>query len=101
MKRLMLAALAIALLSPAFGLALPRSNDARLHPNKAASTPSFVQRVERSIVGLKVRANPDAASSIRLGAQRFVSGVIIDERGPVLTVSYGRLYAATLQAATR
>lgn len=101
MKRLMVATLALALLIPAFGLAVPRSHEPRWHPSRAASMPSFVQRVERSIVGLKVRANPDAASSIRLGAQRFVSGVIFDERGYVLTVSYGLLDAVAIDASTR
>jgi S1-C subfamily serine protease len=63
--------------------------------------PSYVQRVEPAIVGVKVKADEDAPSSVRLGAQRFVSGVIFDERGYALTVSYALLDARRVDAVTR
>ena len=63
--------------------------------------PSYVGRVAPSIVGLKVRAAENAPSSVRLGTQRFASGVIFDARGYAVTVSYAVLDAVTIEAQTR
>ena len=101
MKRSVLAALAVAIAVPTLALGVPRPQEPRLHPRAAMAQPSYVQKVAPSIVGLKVHADEDAASSVRLGAERFASGVIFDERGYVLTVSYALLDARTVQATTR
>jgi S1-C subfamily serine protease len=60
-----------------------------------------VERVQPAIVGVKVRAAEDAPSSLRLGVQRFASGIVFDERGYVLTVSYAVLDAVRIEVTTR
>jgi S1-C subfamily serine protease len=92
---------ALALLVPATALGVARPPDPRLHPGQTSALPSYVQRVEPAIVGLHVRAPADAPSSVRLGARRFVSGVVFDERGYALTVSYALVDAARIEATTR
>src|SRR5206468_7935505 len=52
------------------------------------SLPSYVRRVEPAVVGLRVKARPDALSSQRLGARRAGSAVIFDARGYAVTVTY-------------
>lgn len=101
MKSRLVAALLLGLLGPALALALPRTPEIRLHPSRVSPLPSFVGRVEPAIVGLKVKASPEALSSNRLGAQRFGSGVVFDARGYVVTVSYILLDALTIEAQTR
>lgn len=95
------AALLVGLLAPALALALPRPREPRLHPDHIAALPSYVKRVEPAIVGLRVRAAAEAASSARLGTQRFGSGVVFDARGYAVTVSYILLDAITIEAQTR
>jgi len=95
------AALVLGLLVPALALALPRSPERRLHPGDIPPLPSYVARVAPAIVGLKVRAAADAASSARLGVERFGSGVVFDARGYAVTVSYILLDAITIEAQTR
>ena len=93
--------LALALAFPTLALAVPRPPAPRLHPRDAMAQPTYVQKILPSIVGLKVRADEEAPSSVRLGAERFASGVIFDDRGYVLTVSYALLDARTVHAMTR
>jgi S1-C subfamily serine protease len=99
MRRLALAL--VLLLGPALALAAPALQERRVHPREISGVPSYVQRVEPSIVGLHVRAPETAASSARLGSRRFGSAVIFDARGYALTVSYLLLDATELEARTR
>jgi S1-C subfamily serine protease len=101
MKRVGLVALAIAVVIPAVSLALPRPPEPRLHPRGASATPTYVGKVERAIIGVKVRARADAPSTVRLGAERFASAVIFDERGYAVTVSYALMDAIRVEATTR
>ena len=102
MKSPVLAALIVtAMAIPTLALGVPRPPEPRLHPRDAMSQPSYVRKVLPSIIGLKVRADEDAPSSIRLGAERFATGVIFDARGYALTVSYALLDARSVQAATQ
>ena len=101
MSQRIAATLLVGLLAPALALALPRARETRLHPAKVAPLPSFVERVEPAIVGLRVKASANAQSSARLGAQRFGSGVVFDPRGYAVTVSYILLDAVTIEAQTR
>jgi S1-C subfamily serine protease len=89
------------LLAPAFVLAVPRPPEPRLHPRNVSPLPSFVQRVEPAIVALQVKAAPEAPSSARLGAQRFGTGTIFDDRGYAITVSYVVVDARSIEAQTR
>src|SRR5262249_29979482 len=73
----------------------------RLHPNAVAPEPSYVRRVEPAIVGIRVAADADAASSARLGSRRFASGVIFDARGYAVTVSYALMDALSIEAQLR
>ncbi|MBI4636312.1 MAG: serine protease, partial [Candidatus Rokubacteria bacterium] len=73
----------------------------RVHPRELSGLPSYVKRVEPSIVGLRVRVPENAVSSSRLGSRRFGSAVIFDARGYALTVSYLLLDAASLEARSR
>jgi S1-C subfamily serine protease len=99
MKRVAILALLLSL--PSLVLAAPSSPDRRLHPGDVSSVPTFVKRVEPAIVALRVRNAEGATSSSRLGSRRFGSGVIFDQRGYVLTVSYLLLDAVAIEARGR
>jgi S1-C subfamily serine protease len=99
--RVVLAVAAVVLL-PAAAFAVPRPPEPRLHPRDVGgAAPSYVRRVEPAIVGLKVRARADAASSSRLGVHRFATGIVFDDRGYVLTVSYVLMDAVEIEALRR
>src|SRR3989442_13401847 len=99
-RRLVPALIALALL-PAAAFAVPRPREARVHPRDAAAVPTYVGKVEPALVGLKVRARPDATSSARLGVHRFATGVVFDRRGYVVTVSYALMDAVEIEAYRR
>ncbi len=102
MKRVLTLTVATLLLIPAIVPGAPTSGpDRRLNPGEVSALPSFVQRVEPAIVGLRVRNAESAASSARLGSRRFGSAVIFDPRGYALTVSYLLLDAVELEARGR
>jgi len=102
MKRVVMVVLATLLLAPTVVVGAPTSApERRLNPRDVSSLPSFVQRVEPAIVGLRVRSAESAASSARLGSRRFGSGVIFDTRGYALTVSYLLLDALEVEARMR
>ena len=94
--------LALFLSLPTLTLGAPSSGpERRLHPGEVSALPSFVTRVEPAVVALRVRNADGATSSARLGGRRFGSGVIFDQRGYVLTVSYLLLDAVTIEARGR
>src|SRR5258705_5235025 len=102
MTRVVALTLATLLLIPAIVSGAPTSTpDRRLNPGDVSALPSFVQRVEPAIVGLRVRNAESAASSARLGSRRFGSAVIFDARGYALTVSYLLLDAIEIEARGR
>src|SRR5215468_5753963 len=102
MKRVVTLSLATLLLVPAIVPGAPTSApDRRLNPSDVSAVPSFVQRVEPAVVGLRVRNAESAASSARLGSRRFGSAVIFDARGYALTVSYLLLDAVEIEARGR
>jgi S1-C subfamily serine protease len=101
MIRRLTIALVLLLLAPAVTLAASPGRDPRLDPRTAAAEPAHVKQVEPAIVALRVQANPTAASSVRLGSQRFASGLTFDERGYVVTVSYAVLDAVNIEAQLR
>jgi len=90
-----------AVLVPGLALAVPRPPAPRLHPSAVSPLPSYVRKVEPAVVALSVTAPEDAPSSVRLGARRAGSGVIFDDRGYVVTVSYLVLDAMRIEARTR
>jgi S1-C subfamily serine protease len=100
-RRLILTTGLILLALPALALGVGRPREPRLHPQDASEVPSYVRRVEPAIVALRVRARKDAASSGRLGSRRFSTGVVFDERGYAVTVSYALLDAESIEAQTR
>lgn len=81
--------------------ASPPVREPRLHPEAVAAEPSYVRRVTPAIVALRIRADEHAPSSARLGAQRFGSGIIFDERGYAVTVSYVLMDALHIEAQLR
>jgi S1-C subfamily serine protease len=96
-----LAGALLALLVPvSLGLARPVAREPRPKPENVSAVPSFVQRVEPSLVGLHVRAAEDRPSSARLGTRRFGTGVVFDRRGYAVTVSYVVLDAIRIEAHT-
>lgn len=90
-----------AVLVPGLALAVPRPPAPRLHPSAVSPMPSYVRKVAAAVVALSVTAPEDAPSSVRLGARRAGSGVIFDDRGYVVTVSYLVLDAMRIEARTR
>ncbi|HYS15853.1 MAG TPA: S1C family serine protease [Candidatus Binatia bacterium] len=102
MKRVVTLTLAALFLLPTLAPGAPTSSpDRRLHPGEVSALPSFVRRVEPAVVALRVRNAEGATSSARLGSRRFGSGVIFDQRGYVLTVSYLLLDAVEIEARGR
>src|SRR5262245_12199801 len=102
MKHIVTLTLASLLLSTPFVFGAPGSGpEPRLHPREVSALPSFVRRVEPSVVALHVRNNEKANSSARLGSRRFGSGVIFDQRGYVVTVSYLLMDAVSIEAKGR
>jgi S1-C subfamily serine protease len=96
------ATLVAALLVPvSLALARPVTRDPRPHPTQMSMLPSYVQRVEPTVVGLHVRAAEDRPSSARLGARRFASAVVFDSRGYAVTVSYAVVDAIRIEARLR
>jgi S1-C subfamily serine protease len=53
-----------------------------------------------SVVSVKARSLPDARSSETLGSSREGSGVIIDDRGHILTIGYLVIEADTIEVTT-
>src|SRR5262249_56332458 len=97
MKQIATLTLASLLLLPPLSLGAPGSApEPRLHPREVSALPSFVRRVEPSVVALHVRNNEKANSSARLGSRRFGSGVIFDQRGYVPTLTSLLLAAAPI-----
>src|SRR5262245_14729096 len=102
MKHIVTLTLASLLLSTPFVFGAPGSGpEPRLHPREVSALPSFARRVEPSVVALHVRNNEKANSSARLGSRRFGSGVIFDQRGYVVTVSYLLTDAVSIEAKGR
>ena len=101
MTRRWLCVVVAAVLVPGLAVALPRPEPPRLHPNAVSPSPTYVRKVEPAVVALSVTAPEDARSSERLGARRAGSGVIFDDRGYVVTVSYLVLDATRIEARTR
>jgi serine protease Do len=102
MKRVLMLALATVLMASTAAPAAPTAApERRLNPGDVSAVPSFVQRVEPAVLGLRVRNAESAASSARLGSRRFGSAVIFDARGYAVTVSYLLLDAIEVEARTR
>jgi S1-C subfamily serine protease len=101
MTRRPLIVLVTAILVPSLAFAVPTVRQAQLHPDTVPAEPSYVKRIEPTVVGLRVRADEDAPSSARLGSRRFGSGVIFDSRGYAVTVSYILMDAITIEAQLR
>jgi S1-C subfamily serine protease len=101
MTRRWLGVVVAAVFVPGLALAVPRPPAPRLHPRDVSPLPTYVRKVEPAVVALSIMAPEEAPSSARLGARRAGSGVIFDERGYVLTVSYLVLDAVRIEARTR
>jgi S1-C subfamily serine protease len=93
-------ALSVVLIADVGG-AVPRPPAPRLHPRDVSPLPTYVRAVEPALVSLDVTASPEAPSSARLGARRWATGVVFDERGYAVTVSYAILDAVKIEAKTR
>ena len=101
MTRRLAQALALLVLAPGMALAVSRPPEPRVHPRETSTMPSYVQKIEPAVVGLKVRAREDAPSSARLGANRFASAIVFDPRGYAITVSYAVMDAVTIEGVRR
>src|SRR5688572_23353302 len=97
----LLVLLAVLLVPASAPSAAPRSPEPSLHPSRIPGSPSYVQRVEPAIVGVRVRVRPDRPSAATLGTQRFASAVVFDQAGYAVTVSYALLDAESLEAQLR
>jgi len=82
---------------PAFGAAPPAAPS----PGKPG-IPAYENLAEatRAVVGIKVKALPDARSNRSLGAERSGSGVLIAPHGLVLTIGYLILEADQVEITT-
>jgi S1-C subfamily serine protease len=102
MPRRILTALALALVVPAATLAAPRGSVERPDVRTLSALPSYIQRVERAVVGIRVLVPRDRPSVLTLGPERAGSGVIFDATaGYALTVSYVLLDAERIEARLR
>jgi len=101
MRRSALLAAVLLLALPALLVAAPKGGAPRPDPDRISSLPSHIERVAPSIVGIHVEVPPDRASAATLGAERSGSGVIFDQAGYALTVSYVLLDAAWISVTLR
>ena len=91
-----------ALLLPAILWAAPRGSEPRHDPAQVPALPSHIRRVEPAMVGIHVEVPRDRPSVVTLGAERWGSGVIFDDKaGYALTVSYVLLDAASIEVSLR
>jgi len=81
--------------------AVPKESDPKLNLLKPPSPPSYVQRVQPAVVGIKVQVPLDRPSVLTLGPERWGGGVIFDPAGYAVTVSYVLLDAEIIQVALR
>ena len=86
----------IALL-PSLLWAAPREKEQRPDPSGAPPHPSYVQKVQPAIVGIKVQVPADRPSALTLGRERWGSGVVFDSAGYAVTVSYVLLDADRIE----
>lgn len=86
---------------PALLVAAPRSITPRPDPNRVPALPSHMERVAPSVVGIHVDVPSDRSSAVTLGTERWASGVIVDQAGYALTVSYVLLDAARIDVTLR
>jgi S1-C subfamily serine protease len=100
MTRRLALGLFLVFLSPVGAHAALTARDSRLHPSAVAAEPTYVRRVQPAIVGIHARADEHAASSARLGARRFASGVVFDARGYAVTVNYALTDAIEIEVQT-
>ncbi len=101
MSRIGTLLLALGVLVPTLASAVAPNRDYRLHPRDVSQLPTFVQRVQQAIVGLRVRVDEDKSIG---GHPRHPA---LRERGDLrparvrLTVSYVLLDAVSIEARTR
>lgn len=100
MRRMALALPLLLALPLALGAA-PRGTEQKPDPKSAPALPSFVQRVEPAVVGIKVQVPRNRPSVLTLGPERWGSGVIFDPGGYALTVSYVLLDAGAIEVSLR
>ena len=100
MKRTALALPLLLALPLALGAA-PRGTEQKPDPKNPPALPSYVQRVQPAVVGIKVQVPRDRPSVRTLGAERWGSGVIFDPQGYALTVSYVLLDAGSIEVSLR
>lgn len=102
MRRLILAAGLIALAWPALLTAAPLGSEQRLDPRQLSALPTYIRKVEPTIVGIHVEVPRDRPSALTLGSERWGSGVIFDgANGYALTVSYVLLDAERIEVKLR
>jgi S1-C subfamily serine protease len=101
MTRRLLLTLVLVLAVPALAVAVGRPREPRLTPRDVSDVPTYVRRVEPALLALRIRAPEEAVSSARLGTQRFATGLVFDERGYAVTVSYALLDAVRIEAQLR
>ncbi|MBI3028308.1 MAG: serine protease [Candidatus Rokubacteria bacterium] len=100
MKRLGLTLSFLLALPLALGAA-PRGTEQKPDPKTAPAAPSYVQRVEPAVVGIRVQVPRNRPSVLTLGPERWGSGVIFDPAGYALTVSYVLLDAGRIEVSLR
>ena len=100
MRRMALAFSLLLALPIALGAA-PRGTEQKPDPKTAPAVPSYVQRVQPAVVGIKVKVPPNRPSVLTLGPERWGSGVIFDAAGYALTVSYVLLDAGSIEVSLR
>jgi glycosyltransferase involved in cell wall biosynthesis len=81
--------------------AAPHGTEQKPDAKNAPALPSYVQRVQPAVVGIKVQVPRNRPSVLTLGPERWGSGVIFDPSGYALTVSYVLLYAGTIEVSLR
>ena len=98
MRRSVLAAAILLLALPALLGAAPNGGAPRPDPKRVPALPSHIERVAPAIIGIHVEVPPDRPSAATLGAERWGSGVVFDQAGYALTVSYVLLDAALIDS---
>jgi len=87
------------------GLAGARAQEPKDHTRKSQQTEAQVEREAEemlaAVVRVRMKAIPDARSNTTLGPTREGTGVVIDERGHIVTIGYIVIEADSIEITTQ
>jgi serine protease Do len=96
-----LAVSAVFLLGPGGALAQESKDHARKSQQTEAQVEREAEEMLAAVVRIRMKAIPDARSNTTLGPSREGTGVVIDERGHIVTIGYIVIEADSIEITTQ